>query len=45
MDGGDGGGGDCDTSRGGGGRGERGGLLFAGRVKDPRSGEREERGE
>lgn len=34
MHGGDGG--DCDISRGGGGRGKRGGLLFAGRVKDPR---------
>lgn len=44
MDGGDGedggGGGDCGISRGGGGRGERGGLLFAGSVKDARSGER-----
>lgn len=32
-------------SFGGGGRGERGGLLFAGSVKDARSGERDWRGE
>lgn len=40
MDGEDGG--DCGISAGGGGRGERGGLPFAGSVKD---GERDGRGE
>lgn len=38
-------GGDCDISCGSSGRGERGGLLFAGRMKDSGSGERDGIGE